>query len=109
MDIREQLAHLRRTVDTIDRKYAGLPSPPPAPPTSGFVEGLLAGELVETPFGKHFETERLYARHERHGSYDIADLNGFAPDLLEPLSAGLIRNPPPGTLAFLDTETTGLG
>ncbi len=109
MDIREQLAHLRRTVATIDRKYAGLPcSPPPAPPTTGFVEGLLAGEVVETPFGKHFETEKLYARHERHGSYDISDLNGFAPDLLESLSDGLIRNAHPGSLAFLDTETTGL-
>jgi uncharacterized protein YprB with RNaseH-like and TPR domain len=108
MDIREQLAHLRRTVATIDQKYAGLPNPPPPPPTTGFVEGLLAGELVETPLGKHFETEKLYARHERHGSYDIADLNGFAPDLLESLSDGSIRNASPGTLAFLDTETTGL-
>jgi uncharacterized protein YprB with RNaseH-like and TPR domain len=108
MDIREQLAHLRRTVATIDRKYAELPSPPPASPSTGFVEGLLAGELVETPLGKHFETEKLYAKHERHGSYDIADLNGFAPDLLESLSDGSIRNAHPGTLAFLDTETTGL-
>jgi uncharacterized protein YprB with RNaseH-like and TPR domain len=108
MDIREQLAHLRRTVATIDRRYAGLPSPPPTAPQSGFIEGLLSGELMETPFGKHFETEKLYAREERHGSYDIADLNGFSPDLLEALSDGAIRRAHPRSMAFLDTETTGL-
>jgi len=103
MDIQEQLAHLRRTVAAIERK-------PPSSgfPATGFVEGLVSGEVIETPLGKHFETETLYRPHQRHGSYDIADLNGFSPDLLEALSDGTIRGAHPQTLAFLDTETTGL-
>ena len=114
MDIREQLAHLRQTVAVIDRKYAGLPAAP-APAmrrtesdSAGFVEELLSGEVVETPFGKHFETEKLYARHKRYGSYDISDLIELPHDLLEALSDGAIARAHPTTWAFLDTETTGL-
>jgi hypothetical protein len=111
MTITEQLAHLRQTVSTIDRKYAGLPSPAtprPKPNPAGFVEELLSGEVVETPFGKHFETEKLYTRHQLHGSYEISDLFELAPDLLASLSAGAIPHAHPTTWAFLDTETTGL-
>jgi uncharacterized protein YprB with RNaseH-like and TPR domain len=112
MDIREQLAHLRQTVATIDRKYAGLPSPAPRPvlepDSAGFVEELLSGEVVETPAGKHFETEKLYGRHQRYGSYEISDLIELPPDFLASLSANGIPNAHPTTWAFLDTETTGL-
>src|SRR5579863_9948613 len=112
MDIREQLAHLRQTVSTIDRKYAGLPSPPPhsrpEPDSAGFVEELLSGEVVETPLGKHFETEKLYPRHQRYGSYEISDLIELPADFLAALSAGAIPAAHPTTWAFLDTETTGL-
>ena len=108
MNIREQLAQLRQTVAGIDRKYAGLPKPPPAPRTSGFVEELLSGEVVETPFGKHFETEKLYPRHQRYGSYEISDLIELPHDLLDALSDGAIPSAHPTTWAFLDTETTGL-
>jgi uncharacterized protein YprB with RNaseH-like and TPR domain len=110
MTITEQLAHLRQTVSTIDRKYAGLPTPAPRPKPNpaGFVEELLTGEVIETPFGKHFETEKLYTRHQLHGSYEISDLIELAPDLLASLSAGAIPHAHPTTWAFLDTETTGL-
>ena len=111
MTITEQLARLRQTVATIDRRYAHLPPPParkPEPSAAGFVEELLTGEVVETPLGKHFETEKLYARHQRHGSYDISDLIDLPPDFLDSLSAGAIPNAAPATWAFLDTETTGL-
>jgi uncharacterized protein len=111
MTITEQLAHLRQTVSAIDRKYASLPSPAvprPKPNPAGFVEDLLSGEVVETPFGKHFETEKLYTRHQLHGSYEISDLIELAPDLLASLSAGAIPHARPTTWAFLDTETTGL-
>ncbi len=111
MTITEQLAHLRQTVSTIDRKYAGLPTPAtprPKPNPAGFVEELLTGEVVETPLGKHFETEKLYTRHQLHGSYEISDLFELAPDLLASLSAGAIPHAHPTTWAFLDTETTGL-
>ncbi len=110
MTITEQLAHLRQTVSAIDRKYAGLPTPVPRPKPNpaGFVEELLSGEVVETPLGKHFETEKLYTRHQLHGSYEISDLFELAPDLLASLSAGAIPHAHPTTWAFLDTETTGL-
>jgi uncharacterized protein len=113
MNIREELEHLRRTVARIDRKYAQ-PSPAPAPPPAPtfnayeFVEDLISGEVLETPLGKHFETERLFPRGKRHGSYDIADLADLPPDLLAPLSDNAIAHVPPSRWAFLDTETTGL-
>jgi uncharacterized protein YprB with RNaseH-like and TPR domain len=72
------------------------------------VEELLSGEVVETPHGRHFETEKLFANHERHGSYEISDLIGLRPDLLEALSDGAITDSHPTRWAFLDTETTGL-
>jgi hypothetical protein len=115
MTIREQLAHLRKTVATIDRKYAHLPaasnvsdgdSSTESP--SDFVDEILTGEVVETPLGKHFETEKLYSRHKRYGTYEISDLLDLAPDFLDSLSAGEIANAHPKTWAFLDTETTGL-
>jgi uncharacterized protein len=110
MTITEQLAQLRHTVSTIDRKYAGLPAPSarPKPNPAGFVEELISGQVVETPLGKHFETEKLYTRHQLHGSYEISDLFELAPDLLASLSAGAIPDAHPTTWAFLDTETTGL-
>jgi uncharacterized protein YprB with RNaseH-like and TPR domain len=109
LDIREQLAHLRRTVALIDRRYEPLPAPPtlrPIAPT--FIEELLSGQVVETALGKHFETERLYGRHQRHGSFDISDLIELPADLLEQLSGGALRDSHPTRWAFLDTETTGL-
>jgi uncharacterized protein len=108
MNIQEQLAYLRQTVAKIDGKYAGLPAPGPPVHPGGFVEELLTGEVVETPHGKHFETEKLYASHQRHGSYEISDLIGLQPNLLEALSDGAIADSHPKRWAFLDTETTGL-
>ncbi len=73
-----------------------------------FIEELLTGQLVNTAHGQHFETERLWERHRRHGSVDISDLAGLPQDLLDPLSGGAIPSAPPTKWAFLDTETTGL-
>ncbi|MGA3027634.1 MAG: ribonuclease H-like domain-containing protein [Bryobacteraceae bacterium] len=112
-DLEEQLGYLRRRIARIDRKYAG--GPPPAPPPRAsqkpdryFVEEYLGGREVQTEFGRHFETEKLYERHRRHGSIGICDLEQLPPHLLEPISNGLIASAPPQTWAFLDTETTGL-
>ncbi len=68
----------------------------------------LSGEQVETAFGRHFETERLYAAHRRHGSADIGALSDLPADLLGALSGGTIAAAGPEEWAFLDTETTGL-
>ena len=117
-DIQQQLAALRRRVAGIDRKYAALESGgvpgavPGAPrdqrPARYFIEELMSGEVVTTPHGEHFETEKVWERHRRHGSVDIADLAELPDDLLGPLSAGTVERAHPLKWAFLDTETTGL-
>jgi uncharacterized protein YprB with RNaseH-like and TPR domain len=115
-DHQEQLAALRRRIARIDRRYAGATpmSPGAAParelfrPARYVVEQWLSGEEVQTAAGAHFETERLYERHRRHGSMDISDLAELPPDLLGPISGGLVENSAPSRWAFLDTETSGL-
>jgi uncharacterized protein len=112
-DIQEQLAALRKHVARIDRKYASAPpAPAPAPrddrPSRYFIENLMSGEVVQTPHGEHFETEKVWERHRRHGSVDISDLAELPEDLLHHLSEGAIEKSHPTRWAFLDTETTGL-
>ncbi len=112
-DLNQLLALLRRRIARIDRKYAaGAPpaAPPPARQAPGryFVEEYLEGEEVETPQGRHFESERLFERYRRHGSLDLAALEEMPADLLGAISGGEVRPSPPGRWAFLDTETTGL-
>jgi uncharacterized protein YprB with RNaseH-like and TPR domain len=115
-DIQEQLALLRKRIARIDRKYANnppaaQPEEPPRPdlrPARYFVENLISGEVVKTGFGEHFETEKLWENHRRHGSMDIGSLIELPHDLLDPLSGGAIASCQPEKWAFLDTETTGL-
>lgn len=97
----------------IDRKYAASPAPTARPPLGQaperyFVEEYLDGDEVETPHGRHFESERLFERHRRHGSLDLAALEEMPADLLGAISGGEVRPSPPARWAFLDTETTGL-
>ncbi|MGA3096886.1 MAG: ribonuclease H-like domain-containing protein [Bryobacteraceae bacterium] len=119
-DIQEQLAQLRRRMARIDRKWTGrekagisvrseaVPLPRLTPEDLPLrIEQLMSGEVVRTAHGEHFETERLWERHRRHGSVDIADLAELPEDLLGPLTAGAAVSPP-ARWAFLDTETTGL-
>jgi uncharacterized protein YprB with RNaseH-like and TPR domain len=105
MDLREQLADLRARIANIEK------APRPAyPRTEGaqFIQELLSGEVVRTPFGEHFETEKLWEPHRRHGSVYMSDLAELPEDLLDPLSQGAIGRAHPTRWAFLDTETTGL-
>jgi hypothetical protein len=104
MDLQEQLAFLRQRVASI--QPAGMKPEAPKPPS--FIDDLLSGQVVETPAGRHFETEKLYSRHQRHGSYDISDLIELPDDLLTALSDGAIGRAHPTRWVFLDTETTGL-
>jgi uncharacterized protein YprB with RNaseH-like and TPR domain len=115
MDIQEQLAELRRKIARIDRKYAGdtpAPAAAAAPrslrPARYFVEEIMTGQVVATAAGEHFETEKVYERHRRHGSVDISSLIELPEDLFESLSGGTIPRSHPKRWAFLDTETTGL-
>ena len=112
-DVQQQLAALRRRIARIDRKYTGprgvAGMKHAQRPAREAIEELLSGEVVRTRYGCHFETERLWERHRRHGSVGIADLNDLPTDLLNALSGGEISNTAPAKWAFLDTETTGLG
>jgi len=108
-DFQEQLAILRRRIAKIDRKYA---KPKPAPrqaavPSAESPEDYPWQE-VETAHGHHFETEKLFERHRRHGSIGITDLEDLPHDLLQPMTNGEIPSVAPGKWCFLDTETTGL-
>jgi hypothetical protein len=110
-DFQEQLAHLRKRIARIDRKYTRpttkplIPNPQPPIPAP---EDWMHGVEVATPHGVHYETERLYERHRRHGSVGIVDLEALSHDLLDPITNGQIRGVPPEKWCFLDTETTGL-
>jgi len=111
-DLQEQLAILRRKVARIDRKYAEASQTPAAAvdnrPSRYFIEQWMSGEVVETPLGTHFETEKLYERHRRHGSMDLSNLLELPEDLLGALLGDEAKPSPPSRWAFLDTETTGL-
>src|SRR3954453_3336155 len=107
-DVQQQLAALRRRIANITLP-SELPPPPPRPPMLRYgIEEFLSGEVVKTALGEHFETERVWERHRRHGSVDISYLAELPEDLLEPLSGGAVSPAHPAKWAFLDTETTGL-
>jgi uncharacterized protein len=121
-DLQEQLAELRQRIARVssdcDRRMSERPPLLPGPfsdsfndtPRAGheYVQEWMGGTEVETEFGRHFETEKLYERHRMHGSADIGALADLPADLLESVSGDPIRNSPPQEWAFLDTETTGL-
>jgi uncharacterized protein YprB with RNaseH-like and TPR domain len=106
-DIQSQLAALRRHLAL--SRASDLPRPASRPrPNRLDIDEFVSGEVVKTPLGEHFETERVWERHRRHGSVDISDLAELPDDLLEPLSDGAVSRAHPLKWAFLDTETTGL-
>ncbi len=111
-DFTQQLAVLRSKMAAIDSKYGAAPAAAPAPRLTTaqrhFADDLISGSVVDTPVGQHFETEKLWERHRRHGSVGIADLEHLPEDLLDSLSAGAIPKSHPSKWCFLDTETTGL-
>ena len=112
-DFQDELAQLRRKIARIDRKYAQTGPTAAAParaprPDKYYCEEWLGGREVETDHGRHYEVDKLYERHRRHGSIGITDLEELPGDLLHPISNGAITNVPPQKWAFLDTETTGL-
>jgi|HubBroStandDraft_6_1064221.scaffolds.fasta_scaffold125599_2 uncharacterized protein YprB with RNaseH-like and TPR domain len=120
-ELQQQLAELRARVARINQKFEGHKFDPQkfedeleqsyaAPPENPvrYVEEWLTGEEVETKYGRHFETEKLYESHRQHGSADVGALSDLPHDLLDTLSGGAIPSSSPDEWAFLDTETTGL-
>src|SRR5262245_15000851 len=99
-ELREQLEALRERVARVNARYATAAAAVPAlqrevPSARGYIESTLAGEEVETSVGKHFETERLFQAHHRHGSADIGALSDLPRDLFALLSEGVIPEVPP--------------
>src|SRR5437588_12256557 len=107
-DVQQQLAALRRRIAGVGVGSDLAPPPRREPGPRYSIEEFLSGHVVRTGLGDHFETERVWERHRRHGSVDISDLAELPADLLDSLSAGEIPSAPPLKWAFLDTETTGL-
>ncbi len=110
-----QLARLKQRVSAINSKYAARQNAPAAAPSpvthkwaKSFIEEWSEGEVVANEFGSHFQTERLFAGHRRHGSADIGALCELPHDLLDVLGDGEVPAADPARWAFLDTETTGL-
>jgi len=112
MDVSEQLAELRKRIAKVENRPLQqarfVEGPVERRADAQFVQDLVSGEVVKTPRGEHFETEKLWERHRRHGCVDVSDLAELPEDLLDSLSAGAIQRSHPFRWAFLDTETTGL-
>jgi len=100
---KRRMNNLRQIIENINRKYDARPLPPPRRIP---VEEFLPGDEIETAFGRHFETEKLWEHHRHHGSADIGALASLPEDLLRTI--GEMPSAAPETWAFLDTETTGL-
>ncbi len=84
------------------------PTANPQSPTRPTPEEWLARRGDHHPHGVHYETERLYESHRRHGSVGIVDLEAFAPICSIPFRAARFAASRPSKWCFLDTETTGL-
>ncbi|MGH9639553.1 MAG: ribonuclease H-like domain-containing protein, partial [Bryobacteraceae bacterium] len=107
----EELACLKQRIADIDKRIATKYAVRPAPKEQNarwFIEEWSAGEVVRNEFGEHFQTERLFPAHKRHGSADIGALAELPEDLLDAAGGGEIPPVPCERWAFLDTETTGL-
>ena len=114
LDIDQQLAQLRQRIARIDEKYelrnrlTGPELPGPKNRSRFFIEEWAQGEVVNNEHGPHFQMEKLYESHRRHGSADIGALRELPHNLLNTLAGGTIPSVAPARWAFLDTETTGL-
>jgi uncharacterized protein YprB with RNaseH-like and TPR domain len=98
--IARQLEELKRKLARIDARYAK--------PASRAARGLERGREVETSLGKHWEMDRCWPAHFRHGNADVGSLSELPDDLLTVLDAEAAVRAPASKWAFLDTETTGL-
>ena len=97
MDISGQLEELRRTVA---RSIASTSNPHRrGPRRQRGVEEVLNGTVVSTAYGEHFETERVWERHRRHGCVGISDL-GICRTICWILSPPVTFRAAPRTLGF---------
>ncbi len=97
---KNQLALLREKMARIDSRYQSEPAPA--------TRALPQGREVATSAGTHWEIDKLWPAHFRHGSADVGALCELPQDLLEALVNEPGVNVPVTRWAFLDTETSGL-
>ncbi len=94
--LKRQLDQLRQKIARIEARGAAPASLPPE-----------LGRAVDTALGSHWEIERRWPAHHRHGSADVGALADLPADLLAVLdeeAAGCL----PEQWVFLDTETSGV-
>lgn len=98
--LKAQLDELRARLARIDARYQA----EPAPETRALPDGV----EVQTALGRHWEIERQWPAHHRHGTADVGALSELPRDLLAVLvdEEGVVVEPE--RWAFLDTETSGL-
>ena len=98
--LKAQLDLLRQRLARIDARYQSEPAPE--------TRTLPDGAEVETALGRHWEIERHWPAHHRHGTSDVGALSELPRDLLAALvnEEGVVVEPE--RWAFLDTETSGL-
>jgi uncharacterized protein YprB with RNaseH-like and TPR domain len=96
----KQLDFLRQKLARIDARYQHEPAPQ--------TRALPQGREAATPLGVHWEVEKLWPPHSRHGSADVGALSELPQDLLETLVNEPGVSAPVERWAFLDTETSGL-
>lgn len=98
--LNKRLDLLRQKLARIDARYESAPAPA--------TRALPEGREVATAAGVHWEIDRLWPAHFRHGSADVGALSELPRDLLEALVNEPGVNVPVTRWAFLDTETSGL-
>ena len=111
IDIQAQITILRAKIAehqtlpaTVER-----PSRPKANQAlTALLESWEYAQEVTTEKGTHFECEKLYPAHARHGSMDVGSLSELPGDSLCALGQDGFPACEPAKWAFLDTETTGL-
>lgn len=98
--VKAQLEILRARLQKIDARYQSEPAPE--------TRALPDGQEVRSDDGTHWQIDRHWPAHHRHGTADVGALSELPRDLLE----ALVNEPgvtvPPERWAFLDTETSGL-
>src|SRR5579862_7724868 len=101
-DLQQQLAVLRQRIAGIQARDGRDEIAPRPEPRRHQAEDFLTGEEIETAYGTHFETEKLYERHRRHGSADIGSLAELPRDLLGAISNRSVPDADPHEWAFPD-------
>jgi len=117
---KERMSDLSRQLDELRRKIARMEQREPdagEPAVGSLLFGRQTepasrnpaqGREVETAEGAHWELERSWPAHYRHGLSDVGALSEILPATLCAVSGDEPIESQPERWAFLDTETTGL-